>query len=82
MELLVALGFCILNLVSFVVGAKIGQKTAKGEKIEMPTVNPVALYHEHKEKEEAKKEMNKLDIILNNIERYDGTEAGQEDVPR
>lgn len=82
METIEVLCLCALNIFSFVIGAKIGQKTAKGEKIEMPTVNPMTLYHEHKEKEEAKKEMNKLDVILNNIERYDGTEAGQEDVPR
>lgn len=82
MELLVGLGFCILNLISFVIGAKIGQKTAKGEKIDMPTINPVTLYNEHKEKEETKKELDKLDVILNNIEIYDGTDKGQEDVPR
>lgn len=82
METIEVLCLCAFNVLSFVIGAKIGQKTVKGEKIEMPTVNPMTLYHEHKEKEEAKKEMNKLDVILNNIERYDGTEAGQEDVPR
>lgn len=68
----------------FVLGAKVGQKVVRGEEIETPKIsalNPLKMYEEHKEKEEAKKEMDKLDIILKNIERYDGTESGQEDVP-
>jgi hypothetical protein len=39
------------------------------------------MYEEHKEKEAVKQEMDKLEVILNNIEKYDGTEKGQEDVP-
>ena len=38
------------------------------------------IYREKKEKEEANKELEKLDKVLRNIERYDGTEAGQEDI--
>ena len=71
----------ILNIVCFFIGAKIGQKVVKGEEIKVPAINPVTLYEEHKEKEEVKRELDKLDIILKNIERYDGTESGQEDVP-
>lgn len=68
----------------FVLGAKVGQKVVRGEEIEMPKIsalNPLKMYEEHKEKEEAEKELGKLDIILKNIERYDGTASGQEDVP-
>jgi hypothetical protein len=68
----------------FVLGAKVGQKVVKGEEIETPKIsalNPLKMYEEHKEKEEAKKEMDKLEVILGNIERYDGTDRGQEDVP-
>lgn len=82
METLEVLCLCAFNVLSFVIGAKIGQKAAKGEEIKMPTISPIALYNEHKEKEEVKREKEKLDIILSNIERYDGTESGQEDVPR
>jgi hypothetical protein len=82
MDLLIGLGFCILNLFSLVIGVKIGQKTAKGEEVKLPTVNPMKLYEEHQDKEEAKREMEKLDIIMQNIERYDGTGNNQEDVPR
>lgn len=82
MQTIEVICLCAFNVLSFVIGAKIGQKTAKGEKIDMPTINPVTLYNEHKEKEETKKELDKLDVILNNIEIYDGTDKGQEDVPR
>lgn len=72
----------ILCIVSFVMGAKVGQAVAKGEKIEAPTVNPLKLYKEHKSRERAEEEMNKIDTILQNIETYDGTSNGQKDVPR
>ena len=72
----------ILCIVSFVMGAKVGQTVAKGEKIEAPTVNPFKLYKEHKSRERAEEEMKKIDTILQNIETYDGTSNGQKDVPR
>ena len=74
----------ILNIVCFFIGAKIGQKTSKGEEIKTPTlsaINPFTIYNEHQEKKEAEKELNKLDAILRNVERYDGTDVGQEDIP-
>ena len=85
MEVLEMLVFGTLLIVCFFLGAKIGQKTAKGEEIKvpkMPTISPIALYNEHQEKKEAEKELSKLDAILKNIERYDGTGAGQEDIPK
>ena len=70
----------ILNIVCFFIGAKVRQKVDKGEKLELPNLNPVDIYHEHKEKEEAKAEMDKLEKILNNMDKYDGTSAHQEDI--
>ena len=61
-----------------------GQKVVKGEEIKAPSIsklNPINIYKEHQEKEETEKEKNKLETILRNVERYDGTDAGQEDVP-
>ena len=79
--IIVAVG--TLNVVCFFVGAKVGQTVAKGKEIETPKINsPVALYKVHREAKEAEAEKNRLDVILANIERYDGTGAGQEDVPR
>lgn len=74
----------ILNIVCFFIGAKIGQKTVKGETIEAPDLsklNPMNIYREHEERKEAQREKDKLEVILGNIERYDGTGSRQEDVP-
>lgn len=84
MELML-LGMAIitgLNVTCFLIGAMVGQKVVKGEKIELPKVNPMEIYKEHQEKKAAEEEKSKLDTILKNIERYDGTPRGQEDVPK
>jgi hypothetical protein len=83
MEALLVLITGTLNVVCFLIGAKVGQTVVKGEEIQMPEVkSPIQMYHEHQDRKEAEKEKNKVDIILQNIERYDGTANGQEDVPR
>ena len=71
----------LINVISFTIGAKVGQKVVKGEKIELPKVNPMEVYRATQEKKEAEKKREKMDIILSNIEKYDGTDKGQEDVP-
>lgn len=71
----------LINMLSFTIGAKIGQKIVKGEKIELPKVNPMEAYREHQERKEVEKEKDKLETIMRNIEKYDGTAKGQEDVP-
>lgn len=84
MDILLILTISILNIVCFFIGAKIGQTVSKGEKIQAPDMsklNPMNIYREHEEKKEAQKEKEKLEVILGNIERYDGTGARQEDVP-
>ena len=64
----------------FWLGAKVGQTVTKGEEIKLPTVNPIEIAREHREKKEVQMQQDKLDKILRNIERYDGTGKGQEDV--
>lgn len=71
-----------LNVVCFFIGAKVGQTVAKGKEIVAPNLSPVTAYKAHREAKEAEAEKNRLDVILANIERYDGTGIGQEDVPR
>ena len=78
---LLIIAMALINVLSFTIGAKVGQKVVKGEKIELPKVNPMEVYKEHQSKKAAEEEINKLDTIMRNIERYDGTAAGQEDVP-
>ena len=71
-----------LNAVCFFIGAKIGQKVSKGETIKAPTLNPMKAIREREERKEADKESERLEIILQNIENYDGSPNGQRDVPR
>ena len=86
MEALLLLVMGITNLACFIVGAKVGQMVSKGESIEAPTINPAEILREQRERREerrqAEAEQEKIDTILQNIERYDGTSIGQKDVPR
>lgn len=80
--LIISIG--IMNILCFFIGAKIGQKVIKGEEIKAPDIsklNPMNIQKKREEKYEVEKEKNKLETILRNIERYDGTDTGQEDVP-
>lgn len=78
--ILIILTVGILNIGCFFIGAKVGQKVVKGEPIEIPSLNPMKAYREAQERKEAEREADKLDTILQNIEAYDGTGAGQKDV--
>lgn len=70
---------CALNIVCFAYGARLGQKVAKGEEIKIvePIKNPIKEYLKGKE---AETEQKKIDTIMQNIETYNGTSAGQKDV--
>ncbi len=65
---------------SFIIGAKVGQAVQKGEQVDTPTVSPMKAYREHKAKQEAEMEQNKFNTILRNVDSYNGTAYGQEDV--
>jgi hypothetical protein len=71
-----------LNAVCFFIGAKIGQIVTKGETIEAPNLNPVEMVREHKDKREQRKVQDRLEILLENVDSYDGTGIGQKDIPR
>ena len=70
-----------LCIVCFFIGAKVGQTVSKGEDIKVPTVNPLELYRAHQGRKEAEKEAEKLEALMHNIEVYDGTSAGQKEIP-
>lgn len=80
MEILLVLVVGALNVVCFLLGAKVGMSVVKGEPIELPSINPLKVYREREDKKEAEREQEKLDTILQNIEAYDGTGANQKDV--
>lgn len=70
----------LTNIACFVIGAKVGQTVSKGEVIETPAVNPMKVYRERQAQKEADREKNMFDTILRNIDNYDGTGYGQEEV--
>ena len=83
MELVLALAvFGAVNIFCFMIGAKVGQTVVSGEKVEIPSLNPMDAIKEHQEKKEAEMELDRVSTILRNIDRYDGTADGQEEVPR
>lgn len=69
-----------LNIVCFFIGAKIGQKVVKGEEIKAPEITIPMPIRDYQKKKQAEAEQNKIDTIMQNIERYDGTSMGQKDV--
>ena len=69
-----------LCCVCFLIGAKVGQTTIKGEKVNTPNLNPFKAYRESQSRKEVERQQDKLSTVLRNIERYDGTSKGQEDV--
>ena len=81
MEVLLMAVMGLTNILCFMIGAKVGQKVSKGEPVELPSVNPLEAYRKHESRKEANREQDRLNAILRNIEGYDGTGRGQEDVP-
>ena len=82
MEVLLLAVVAASNILCFLIGARVGQKVTKGEEIELPKVNPMEAIREHESRKEAERVKDKIDTILRNIDHYDGTDNGQEDVPR
>lgn len=79
--LLLILSTGLINVLCFLIGAKVGQTVVKGKEVELPTINPMEVYRQHQEKREAEKEKQINDIILENIDNYDGTGNNQKEVP-
>ena len=69
-----------LNIACFFIGAKVGQLVVKGEEVTLDVPNPIEAHKERREKKEADREQEYYDKVLRNVERYDGTSNGQEDV--
>ena len=82
MEVLTILAVGFVCMASFLSGVNVGQKVVKGEEVKMPTVNPVEAIKEQREQKEYDYKQSQLETILRNIDNYDGTSNGQEEVPR
>lgn len=82
MEILTILTTGALCIVSFIMGAKTVQNVKKDKDIELPNINPLKAIRERQQHKEQKKEQDKLETIMRNIEAYDGTSNRQEDIPQ
>ena len=82
MEVLLLVVMGAVNLLCFVVGAKVGQAVSKGEKIELPKIDLMRAYREQQDKQEARRKQEEFEAILHNVDNYDGTPYGQKDIPR
>lgn len=80
MELMLVALVGALNVMCFIIGAKVGQKVSRDETIELPNLNPIKAVREIQEKREEDKVQNKIETIMQNIDSYDGTGYGQKDV--
>ena len=82
MEVVLLAVMAISNILCFMIGAKVGQAVSKGEKVEIPSVDPVKAVREHKSRKEYEKVLGEYETVLENVEKYNGTSIGQRDVPR
>ena len=87
MEYFIILAFLLLvgmqNMICVIIGLKIGLALNKGESFSLP--NPIKEYANQQVKRQAEKEaraeQDRISTIWKNVENYDGTANGQEDVP-
>lgn len=68
----------VTNMLCLAFGARIGAKLTKGEPV--LEVHPVEAFREGKERRETKKAQTREQTILRNIDAYNGTSAGQQEV--
>ena len=81
MEVVTILAMGFICMACFLTGARVGQAVSKGEKIETHSINPMQAVRDSRARKEAEMAQDRMDVILRNIEGYDGTSRGQEDVP-
>lgn len=81
MEALLLAVMGITNLFCFIIGARVGQRVTRGDPVEVPTVNPMKAVREAQARKEYDKQQEQLNVMLQNVDNYDGTGHGQKDVP-
>ena len=77
---LVCTVFGVFLCISFLLGAKVGQKVANNEPITMPTLNPVKMVKNYKLTKKQQEEIDELNKLMSNIDNYDGSDIGQQEV--
>ncbi len=79
MEVLMMVVIAVSNIACFITGAKIGQKTERGESIQI-VPGPLTAPKHSRESKEDRLERERMEKILKNIDAYDGSEAYQQDI--
>jgi hypothetical protein len=74
--------FGVFLILSFVIGARVGQKIVKGEEVKVEMPNPIKAIEKHLETKAIEKEADKLSVMMENIDNYDGTDLGQKEIPK
>ena len=81
LETLILIGSIgLMNVLCFLIGARTGQKVVKGEEITLPSINPIEFAKSYEERRQAEIEEENYNIMLENIESYNGTGLGQRDL--
>ena len=70
LTVLLTLSIGLVNVLCFLIGAKVGQKVSKNEVIELP--NPVKKVQEYKESKEESKRQKEIEDMMKAIDNYDG----------
>lgn len=73
--------FGVFILVAYSLGLKNGQKLSKSEEVIVPELNPVKAIQKEIETVEEKKKQEAFDLMMSNIDNYDGTGLGQKNIP-
>ena len=81
MEVLLLLVMGVMNIACFVIGAKVGQTVSNGEEVKLLGVKPAEEVQVQPVQTEEEMEKNQFNIIMQNVDNYDGTSQGQVDVP-
>lgn len=73
----------VINIITLLIGVKIGMSVANKKDI---TLNPIKAIQQHKEERQEQKEIalkeKQYKTMMKNIDNYDGTSLGQEEIPR
>ncbi len=82
MQAIILLVAGAMNVLCFIVGARIGQKVKNGETIEVkaPKIKSLKANRERQHDKEADRKQKEFDAIMRNVDAYNGTAMGQEDI--
>ena len=77
---LLAIIISLGNIMCLFIGINTAQKLIKNEDVKLPNLNPIEMVEDYKKSKKIEEENSKFNIIMNNIDNYDGTGANQKEV--